>query len=77
MSVKTKHLGRLAGAGHGLEDVARAGQGDAFADVERGLPLAGGSMQHETAVGLHRAAEIHRLRGEALGLETVIINLSP
>ena len=43
-----------------LQDVARSRQADARVDRQRRLPVAGRPMQHETAIDLHRPAEVHR-----------------
>ena len=62
--------GALA-ARHGGQHVARGGDLDVVGDLVGVIPLAAGTVQHEAAVGVHRAAAQHRLLGDAAvgGLE--------
>src|SRR5690606_4872428 len=46
-----------------LEDVLGRGEADMVLHAQGGLPAARRRMQHETAVGLYRAAEISRRAG--------------
>ena len=47
-------------AGNGLEHVLRSRETDFIVDGERGLPVAERPVQHEAAIDLHGAAEMHR-----------------
>src|SRR4051812_46131292 len=55
-------LGTFAAA-DGFQDVLRRGEADRLAHRKRRLPIADRLVQHEAAVGLHRAAEVDRRAG--------------
>ena len=50
-----------------FDDVARGGERDAVGDAQTAVPVADGRVQHEAALGLHRAAHHHILVFKARG----------
>src|SRR5207245_10272473 len=62
-------LGTFAAA-YRLEDVLGRGEADHVAHAQCRLPVARRLVQHEAAIGLHRAAEIDRRCGQRTGAYT-------
>src|SRR5690606_36486884 len=53
---RDRHAARFAAGADRLQHVAAAGEADLVADLERGVPFAERAVEHEAAIGLHRAA---------------------
>ena len=64
-----QHSRRAALVGEGPQHVPGAGEADGVAHPQGRMPVARRAVQHEAAVGLHRAAGIHRQVGEVGLLE--------
>src|SRR5712672_244688 len=61
---RDQHPLRALAASDRLENVLGGREPDRFADAQGRLPAAGGRVQDEAAIGLHRSAEVDRRVGE-------------